>query len=332
MSVRKKSVLMTNQQHLDMLKQGVRIWNKWRKKHPEVQPDLRKANLADLNKGMLNGVNFHRADLAGANLSKAILSSARLSYAELSEADLSGANLSHADLSGAHFKETNLISTKLSHASMRVTEFVDVNLSTARGLDTVRHWGPSSIGLDTIHRSKGNIPETFLRGIGVPEIFLSYIRSQGDAPFDYFTCFISYSSEDETFVKRLHDDLQSEGVRCWFAPEDLKPGDKFQIRIEEAIRRYDKLMLVLSKHSITSKWVEYEVGIALQKEHKGKHHVLFPIRLDMAIMNCTTGWASSIRSKRHMGKFEHWKQQSAYQKALSRLLLDLKENHSSIVT
>ncbi len=92
MSARKKSILMANQQHLDMLKQGVRSWNKWRKKPPEVQPNLRKANLADLNKGMLNGVNFHRADLAGANLSKAILSSARLSYADLSEADLSGAN------------------------------------------------------------------------------------------------------------------------------------------------------------------------------------------------------------------------------------------------
>ena len=320
---------MTNQQHLDMLKQGVRTWNKWRKKHPEIQPDLRKANLADLNKGMLNGVNFHRADLAGANLNKAILSSAHLSYADLSGADLSQANLSYADLSGAHFKETNLANTKLSYASMRDTEFVDVNLSAAKGLDTVRHLGPSSIGLDTIHRSKGNIPETFLRGIGVPEIFLSYIRSQGDAPFDYFTCFISYSSEDETFVKRLHDDLQSEGVRCWFAPEDLKPGDKFQIRIDEAIRRYDKLLLVLSKHSIASKWVEYEVGIALQKEHKGKNHVLFPIHLDTAIMNCTAGWASSIQSKRHIGNFEHWKQQSAYQKALSRLLLDLKENNST---
>lgn len=315
---------MPNQQHLDILKQGVKSWNKWRKKHPEIQPDLRRADLADINKGMLNGVNFHRAKLDGANLNQAILSTARLSYADLSDADLSGANLSHADLGGAHFKETNLTSTKLSYASMRDTEFVNVNLSMAKGLDSVRHIGPSSISLDSIHRSKGNIPETFLRGIGVPEIFLSYVRSQGDAPFDYFTCFISYSSEDETFVKRLHDDLQRTGVRCWFAPEDLKPGDKFQMRIDEAIRRYDKLLLVLSKHSIASKWVEYEVGIALQKEHKGKNHVLFPIRLDTAIVDCTKGWATSIQSKRHIGYFEHWKQQNAYQKALNRLLLDLK--------
>src|SRR5258708_29325906 len=89
---------MASQQHLDILKQGVKSWNKWRKKHPETQPDLRRADLADINKGMLNGVNFHRAKLDGANLNQTILSTACLTYADLSDADLSAANLSHVDL------------------------------------------------------------------------------------------------------------------------------------------------------------------------------------------------------------------------------------------
>src|SRR5437879_1769689 len=73
---------MANQQHLDMLKQGgVRTWNTWRKKHPDIQPDLRKADFPGVK---LNGVNFHRANLEEVNLHKAILSTARLSYAELS--------------------------------------------------------------------------------------------------------------------------------------------------------------------------------------------------------------------------------------------------------
>jgi len=313
---------MANQQHNDLLKQGgVRIWNTWRKKHPEIQPDLRKA---DFHGVKLNGVNFHRANLEGVNLHKAILNTARLSSAELSGADLSQANLSYADLSDTHFNRTNLDGTNLAHVTLRDTEFAHVDLSTAKGLDTVRHVGPSTIGLDTIHCSKGTIPENFLRGIGVPEIFLSYIRAQGDAPFDYFTCFISYSSEDEIFVKRLHDDLQHRGVRCWYASDDLKPGDNFRAYIDNAIRRYDKLLLVLSKHSIASGWVEYEVGVALQKEHNRNHPVLFPIRLDSTVMNCATGWAASIQSKRHIGNFEQWKQQDVYRKALNRLLRDLK--------
>ncbi|HZP00539.1 MAG TPA: toll/interleukin-1 receptor domain-containing protein [Terriglobia bacterium] len=54
-------------------------------------------------------------------------------------------------------------------------------------------------------------------------------------------------SLDEDFAKRLHADLQQSNVRCWFAPEDLKIGDKFRKRIDESIRIYDKLMVILSK-------------------------------------------------------------------------------------
>lgn len=33
---------MVDQGHLDMLKQSVSTWNKYRRKHPEIQPDLRE--------------------------------------------------------------------------------------------------------------------------------------------------------------------------------------------------------------------------------------------------------------------------------------------------
>jgi hypothetical protein len=42
----------------------------------------------------------------------------------------------------------------------------------------------------------------------------------------YYSCFISYSSKDDAFAKRLHADLQNTGVRCWFAPHDLPIGAK----------------------------------------------------------------------------------------------------------
>ena len=51
---------MTNQEHLDILKQGVEVWNQWREEHPDIQPDLSEANL--------NGAILNRADLNGAVL------------------------------------------------------------------------------------------------------------------------------------------------------------------------------------------------------------------------------------------------------------------------
>ncbi len=71
---------MANQNHLAVLKKGVAAWNEWRKKNPEIQPDLFKANL-------------RLANLRLANLSGAILYKANLSEAILYKANLSGANL-----------------------------------------------------------------------------------------------------------------------------------------------------------------------------------------------------------------------------------------------
>jgi hypothetical protein len=74
--------------------------------------------------------------------------------------------------------------------------------------------------------------------------------------------FISYSSKDEDFARRLRLDLKRKGVRCWFAPEDLKIGARIRPAIDEAIQKHDKLLLVLSEHSIDSPWVEQEVETA----------------------------------------------------------------------
>jgi hypothetical protein len=61
-----------------------------------------------------------------------------------------------------------------------------------RGLDTLEHNGPSTIGIDTLYSSQGNIPAVFLRGAGVPEDFITYIRSLVGRPFAFYSCFISY--------------------------------------------------------------------------------------------------------------------------------------------
>jgi TIR domain len=78
-----------------------------------------------------------------------------------------------------------------------------------------------------------------------------YVRSLINRPIEYYTCFISYSSKDELFAKRLHNDLQQEGVRCWFTPEDMEVGDMIKHRIDESIRSHDKVLLILTMGKIT---------------------------------------------------------------------------------
>jgi hypothetical protein len=135
-------------------------------------------------------------------------------------------------------------------------------------LDQVRHQAPSTIGIDTIYKSKGQIPEQFLRGAGVPHDFITYAKSLVTKPIEFYSCFISYSSHDQAFAERLYADLRAKGLRCWFAPEDLKIGDRFQERIEDSIRHFDKVMIVLSAASVRSRWVEREVNAAPEREDR----------------------------------------------------------------
>ena len=322
---------MANQEQLDILKQGVQAWNQWRDKHPGIRPDfisasLRDADLsgADFTNANLSGVDLISTDLIGTLLLGANLSGADLSGADLRGASLRDASLRDADLSRAYLNDANLRGADFSAAIVGYTSFGNVDLSVVQNLETVKYSGPSTVGIDTIYRSQGKIPEAFLRGAGVPDSYLDYMRSLAGKPTDYYSCFISYSSKDEAFAERLYADLQSKGVRCWFAPEDMDIGDKIRPRIEESIRIYDKLLLVLSEHSIASNWVAYEVERALNKEPQGKPNVLFPIRLDDAVMQSKESWADDIKSTRHIGDFTNWKNHDDYQKAFDRLLRALK--------
>lgn len=100
----------------------------------------------------------------------------------------------------------------------------------------------------------------------------------------------------------------------------------FPDKIEESIRTYDKLLLVLSEHSVASGWVEREVRAAFEKEEKSEPHarVLFPIRLDNAVIGTSQAWAADIRRTRHIGDFTGWSNPELYQQALERLTHDLE--------
>jgi hypothetical protein len=52
--------------------------------------------------------------------------------------------------------------------------------------------------------------------------------------------------------------------------------------------------------------------------------VLFPIRIDGAVMEVKAGWPALLKNTRNVGDFTKWKDHDSYQKAFDRLLRDLK--------
>jgi uncharacterized protein YjbI with pentapeptide repeats len=306
---------MANLEHLQILKQGVAVWNQWRSENEDIKPDLTSADLAG-------------ATLSKANLSRADLREANLIYAHCLDTNLKGtdftfANLLRANLSRANLSETDLTGADVSHAKLDGTVLGDTNLTAVRGLETCHHGGPSTLDHRTLAKSRP-LPLAFLRGCGLPDTLINYLPSLFNEPFQFYSCFISYASKDHAFAERLYADLQNKGVRCWFAPEDMKIGDRIRPRIDETIRVYDKLLLVLSKTSVASQWVEQEVETALARERQQGTTILFPVRIDDTVMTLETGWPALIRNTRNIGDFQGWETHSVYQQAFYRLLRDLK--------
>ena len=193
------------------------------------------------------------------------------------------------------------------------------NLSGVKNIEDMEHWGPSIIDIQAIKSLPPN-STNFLTGCGLSNLFIEYLPSLIGGGIQFFSCFISYSSADIEFVNRLRVDLKDSSVSCWFAPEDMKIGEKIRRAIDEAIKIHDKVILVLSESSISSQWVEQEVEKALEKERQINKEVLIPVRLDDSIFKHDTGWASFLKNSRNVGDFSNWKNHDLYNTNFKKLL------------
>jgi hypothetical protein len=311
-----------------------------------TKADLRRADLrrVDLSRANLRGADLSgailtRADLSAADLTQAYLSGCDLSRADLSNANLTGADLSRADLQSANLTGATLSGSDFTGANCGWTIFGKVDVSNVRGLDKVRHDAPSILGVDSIYQSKGRIPEKFALGCGVPLNFLTYMPSlvSAEEAFHFYSCFISYSHRDQAFAEKLYSRMRQEHLRVWYAPEDMKSGQKIHEQIDKAIGSFDKLLLVLSKDSMQSEWVTTEIRKALKVQRMAGERKLFPVRL--VDFDSIRGWeafdpelgndlAAELREY-HIPDFSNWEDDISFDAALAKLLKDLRAGDES---
>jgi hypothetical protein len=337
---------MASQKQLSILRKGVPFWNDWRLTYPQVEIDLSSADLRD--------TNLQHADFIGANLSEANLTNTNLHNANFTSSNLTNTRLIGANLIETCFSDSLMNCADLNHAMAGNTIFAGLDLSSTQGLTTVSHVLPSHISTHTFYKSRGKIPINFLRGCGLSDLDIEYVsltapgldhaqvkditnniyRVYRRRKILYYSCFISYNNKDAIFTNQLYNDLQNNGVRCWFYPEDIKIGDLIRKTINDQIRARDKLLLVISKNSLKDNWIADQVEAAAATERESDRLVIFPIRLDDAIFDPQSDWPEMIKNRRHIGNFSHWKNQNSYQIAFEKLLKDLRaanrsENDSS---
>jgi uncharacterized protein YjbI with pentapeptide repeats len=321
------------------------------------ETNLREANLvkadfshANLTEADLSGDDLREANFTHATLIKSKLTNAKFIRAHLRGADLSGSNLRRANFRQADLNETDLTDTDItevyvsrsdfSKATVGRTVFGNLDLSKAIGLRDVNHIAPSTIGIDTLSKSKGKISEGFLQGCGLSDADIEYAMLfnpdlsneeinkilykiydlRATQALQISPLFISYSHADTKFVSKIGDNLTEKGIRYWRDIHGMKAG-RVEKQLDQAIRQNPTVLLVLSEHSLSSDWVEHEVRTARGLEKEMGHDVLCPIALD-------DSWKSSRWPKRIMEQimeynildFSAWQDDSKFEGMFRKLI------------
>ena len=76
--------------------------------------------------------------------------------------------------------------------------------------------------------------------------------------------FISHSSKDKPFVRKLKRDLELNYIDSWLDEDELLPGDSLIEKLDSALKNSTHLMIILSPNSVKSDWVQFELENALK--------------------------------------------------------------------
>ncbi len=279
-----------------------------------IQADFNRADFreASLNKANLTGAEFIQASFSGASLIGAHLWEVNLRGAILEGTNFREADLRRVELKDVVFSGVNLKGADFSGADLYSTILGNVDLSETKGLDEVKHFSPSHISTDTLQLSKGKIPDIFLRGCGMsdweiesaklyqPELSAKQVNDiiyriydlRASQAIQINPLFISYSHADNKFVDEMEKYLDNKGIRFWRDIHDAPAGPLEKI-VDRAMRLNPTVLLVLSKRSVKSDWVEHEAESARELEKELGRHVLCPVALDEAWKVCK--WEQRLR-------------------------------------
>jgi len=307
--------------------------------------DLKRAKLREANlwEATLSGANLEEADLTGANLTGAELIGARLRGADLWGSHLESANFHKSTLDSVVFSQANLMRTDFSGAEIGYTIFADTDLSESLNLDKVKHRAPTTIGEDSIAASRGKLPVSFLRGCGLSDIQIETSRLfnpnltnddivkiqykiydlRATQAIQISPLFISYSHADSTFVDKLEESLNAKGIRFWRDIHNAIAG-RLETQIDRAIRQNPTVLLILSRSSLGSDWVQHEVRKARELEKELGRDALCPIALDDTWKK--SNWPQRIIEQimeYNILDFSVWEDKTAFDSKFTKLLSGL---------
>ena len=290
---------------------------------------LQSADLkgADLSYANLSYANLERADLSGTDLTQTDLSWANLNGASLRDARLIGANLDMADLTGADLRGATIIKTRLNSTSLGgavcgVTIFANCDLTRAIGLEDVRHSGPSMISLDTLSRSKGQVPVKFLEGAGVAPPLIAAQNAIKESGTTCTRVLLLGSESDGEFAARIRASLAEAQVPSWVtAADDEASLQSGAVTLDKAVY-YDRLVLLCTAESLGSPHTSRYFSSLMNESGFALGEPLITLAADDAIYQREDRLCSGLREG-VVVDFRGWEDEDRYRAAMAILVKEI---------
>lgn len=289
------------------------------------ETDLRGSQFIETNikRGYLVSANCYRTYFKNAILENCDLREVSLKYAKLEKTNLQAANLTWTV-----FLRTTLDEVDFKDSRMHQTIIGLTNLSKCVNLDKALVSGKCTLDFETLRLSL-NIPRIFLKKIGLHDTYINYLPDLYDEnPIRLYPVFLSHSWADKPFAKKIYEALTSRGVQVWYDEKQMAPGDDIFDEISRGIKLYDKTILVCSKNSLESWWVNQEITRIAKKEREYQKKesrtkgLIVPITIDDFIYSWDGGKAETIK-ERVIGDFTMWQDESIFEDKLEELIRSL---------
>jgi uncharacterized protein YjbI with pentapeptide repeats len=296
---------------------------------------------SDLSKNDFTDARFRRCKVIGQGAFEANFKDATLQDVDFIGGRFQNCSFSEATFKSCFFEKVDFYNSSFKKSYMLENIFYNCDFTQTSFLDEARGLPTNAMDQEYMTKSIHLFPKSFLslffkstREMLAASLFNPYLSIKeitdilyqltamnSERPFEYYSCFISYSAKDEKFAEKLYADLKKEHVNCWFAKESLKIGDIIRPTIDQAIRENDKLLVIMSKNSIDSPWVKDEVESAIEEKGISKRKILFPIMIDSTALKTRTDWGARIKRQIHIGDFT---KPYLYEKKFEKLLEDLR--------
>ncbi|MFQ6030253.1 MAG: pentapeptide repeat-containing protein [Dehalococcoidia bacterium] len=287
---------------------------------------------ADLSYSNLSYTNLEDADLSGANLFSANLSWANLTRANLRGAKLAVASLMLADLTGADLRDAYIINSDFHSAIFQdvvlgVTKFVNCDLSNVIGLDSAIHTGPSTIGLDTLAKSGGAIPEKFLENAGVAAPLIPARDALKAMTRHYPRVLIIGSTGDLELAERLRLGLVASQIPCWCIAADDEAAIQSGDLILDHTIYYDRLVLLCTAQSLESPQTSQYFSVLAGEQRPESIQTVMVVATDKLFFDRDDQLCTKLK-ERPLLDFRGWENTELFEQTLANLVRVLSGERS----